>query len=102
MSEDTALNPVELATELTIAWLSNPNTRATADEVPAFLAKMHQAVNELATPAASVSATVRLPLARSTERAAGAMRASSASSGEEWRSESERVGRQRPVRSNMG
>jgi len=53
MSEDTALNPVELATELTIAWLSNPNTRATADEVPAFLAKMHQAVNELATPAAS-------------------------------------------------
>lgn len=53
MSEDTALNPVELATELTIAWLSNPNTRATADEVPAFLAKMHQAVTELATPAAS-------------------------------------------------
>jgi len=53
MSEDTALNPVELATELTIAWLSNPNTRATPDEVPAFLAKMHQAVNELATPAAS-------------------------------------------------
>jgi len=53
MSDDTTLNPVELATELTIAWLSNPNTRATADEVPAFLAKMHQAVNELATPAAS-------------------------------------------------
>ncbi|MGN6819511.1 MAG: MucR family transcriptional regulator [Sphingomonas sp.] len=53
MSEDTALNPVELATELTIAWLSNPNTRATADEVPAFLAKMHQAVNELATSAES-------------------------------------------------
>lgn len=53
MSDDTTLNPVELATELTIAWLSNPNTRATADEVPAFLAKMHQAVNDLATPAAS-------------------------------------------------
>jgi predicted transcriptional regulator len=53
MSDDTTLNPVELATELTIAWLSNPNTRAIADEVPAFLAKMHQAVSELASPAAT-------------------------------------------------
>jgi len=51
MSDDTTLNPVELATELTIAWLSNPNTRAIADEVPAFLAKMHQAVSDLASPA---------------------------------------------------
>jgi predicted transcriptional regulator len=47
MEETAALNPVELATELTIAWLSNPNTRATADEVPAFLTKMHQAVSGL-------------------------------------------------------
>ncbi|MDH7972363.1 MucR family transcriptional regulator [Sphingomonas sp. AR_OL41] len=52
MTDDTAFNAVELATELTIAWLSNPNTRANADEVPSFLAKMHQAVNELATPSA--------------------------------------------------
>jgi predicted transcriptional regulator len=52
MSDETTLNPVELATELTIAWLSNPNTRAIADEVPAFLAKMHQAVSNLASPAA--------------------------------------------------
>ena len=51
MTDDTTLNAVELATELTIAWLSNPNTRANADEVPAFLAKMHQAVNDLASPA---------------------------------------------------
>jgi predicted transcriptional regulator len=56
MSDETTPNPVELATELTIAWLSNPNTRATADEVPAFLAKMHQAVNDLASPAAPVPA----------------------------------------------
>lgn len=35
---------VELATELTIAWLSNPNTRASAEDVPDFLNKMHQAV----------------------------------------------------------
>ncbi|MEG3144246.1 MucR family transcriptional regulator [Sphingomonas sp. RT2P30] len=52
MTDDTAFNAVELATELTIAWLSNPNTRANADEVPSFLAKMHQAVNQLATPPA--------------------------------------------------
>lgn len=43
---------LELATELTIAWLSNPNTRASAEEVPAFLEKMHGAVTSLsATPA---------------------------------------------------
>ena len=41
MADDKSeLNTVELATELTIAWLSNPNTRAGADEVPAFLQKM--------------------------------------------------------------
>jgi len=45
------LNTVELATELTIAWLSNPNTRAGADEVPAFLQKMHEAVSGLSTGA---------------------------------------------------
>jgi predicted transcriptional regulator len=45
---------VELATELTIAWLSNPNTRATPDEVPAFLGKMHAAVIVLAAASASV------------------------------------------------
>jgi len=48
MIEDTAdINAVELATELTIAWLSNPNTRASGDEVPGFLHKMHEAVNQL-------------------------------------------------------
>jgi predicted transcriptional regulator len=56
MSDEATLNSVELATELTIAWLSNPNTRANADEVPAFLAKMHQAVNDLASPAAPTAA----------------------------------------------
>lgn len=42
---------LELATELTIAWLSNPNTRASSDEVPEFLGKMHSAVVALAVPA---------------------------------------------------
>ena len=41
------VSPVELATELTIAWLSNANTRASADEVPGFLARMHEAVTSL-------------------------------------------------------
>lgn len=50
MTEDSAdINAVELATELTIAWLSNPNTRASSDEVPGFLHKMHEAVNQLST-----------------------------------------------------
>ncbi len=45
MADDTTdLNAVELATELTIAWLGNPNTRSSADDVPAFLGKMHETV----------------------------------------------------------
>jgi predicted transcriptional regulator len=38
---------LELATELTIAWLSNPNTRAQAEDIPAFLRSMHEAVVSL-------------------------------------------------------
>ncbi|PZU06097.1 MucR family transcriptional regulator [Sphingomonas sp.] len=50
MTEDTKTSTaIELATELTIAWLSNPNTRATAEEVPAFLKSMHAAVGQLTT-----------------------------------------------------
>ena len=41
---DETINPVELATELTMAWLSNPNTRTTPEDVPAFLKSMHDAV----------------------------------------------------------
>ena len=48
MADDSAeSNAVELATELTIAWLSNPNTRANAGEVPDFLKAMHGAVQGL-------------------------------------------------------
>ncbi|WP_114226907.1 MULTISPECIES: MucR family transcriptional regulator [Sphingomonas] len=46
--DDLRSNAVELATELTIAWLGNPNTRASSEEVPAFLSKMHEAVQSLA------------------------------------------------------
>ncbi|WP_294294439.1 MucR family transcriptional regulator [uncultured Sphingomonas sp.] len=45
--ENDMSNTVELATELTIAWLSNPNTRASAEEVPSFLRAMHDAVGSL-------------------------------------------------------
>lgn len=48
MTEETNTDYVELATELTIAWLGNPNNRCTAEEVPAFLRNMHETVKELA------------------------------------------------------
>ena len=54
--EETTLqdehDAVELATELTMAWLANPNTRTNADDVPAFLQQMHAAVTALASPPA--------------------------------------------------
>lgn len=58
MDETTSGNAVELATELTIAWLSNPNTRAQVDDVPAFLQKMHGAVTGLAADASETAAPV--------------------------------------------
>lgn len=58
MSDENSLNAVELATELTIAWLGNQNNRLNAEEVPAFLRTMHSTITELAgSPAAATSAT---------------------------------------------
>lgn len=54
MPEDDSTNAVELATELTIAWLSNQNNRISADEVPQFLRTMHQTVTELASGASGL------------------------------------------------
>lgn len=51
--ENTTLNPVELATDLTIAWLGNANTRASAEDVPAFLTRMHEAIRALSTSSAA-------------------------------------------------
>lgn len=51
--ENTTLNPVELATDLTIAWLGNANTRASAEDVPAFLTRMHEAIQALSTSSAA-------------------------------------------------
>lgn len=49
-------NATELATELTIAWLGNSNTRVAADDVPAFLQSMYATVTGLGTPAEDTSA----------------------------------------------
>lgn len=48
MAEEQTLNAVELATELTIAWLGNQNNRVQPDDVPQFLRTMHATVTELA------------------------------------------------------
>jgi predicted transcriptional regulator len=47
MADDTSLNAIELATELTIAWLGNQNVRASAEDVPAFLRQMHATITQL-------------------------------------------------------
>ena len=71
MAEDTgATDVVDLAAEITIAWLSNPNTNASPDDVPAFLQKMHQAVIALTSapidePAAAPAYTPAVTLRRS-------------------------------------
>ncbi len=57
MAEDSSTDLVELATELTIAWLGNPNNRATAEDVPAFLRTMHATVSELSSGSANASPT---------------------------------------------
>jgi predicted transcriptional regulator len=57
MSDEISLNTVELAAELTIAWLGNQNNRCTAEEVPTFLRTMHATITELSgTPAAPAAA----------------------------------------------
>ena len=68
------INTIELAAELTAAWLANPNTRTAADDVPAFLVAMHAAVAKLsgdgeaepetaAAPASEPAVSVRKSLA---------------------------------------
>jgi predicted transcriptional regulator len=45
-----------LAAEITAAWLSNPSTRANAEDVPNFLRSIHAAVSGLSAPAATETA----------------------------------------------
>ena len=48
MTQDNEPNSVELAADLTIAWLGNQNNRVAAEDVTAFLRTMHETVTELA------------------------------------------------------
>jgi predicted transcriptional regulator len=48
MSETESLSTIELATEITVAWLGNPNSRPTAEDVPTFLRNIHATVSALA------------------------------------------------------
>lgn len=54
MSDQINTDPVELASDLTIAWLSNPNNRATMEDVSTFLRQMHADVIALAGRGAQV------------------------------------------------
>jgi len=59
--DTTATNNVELATELTIAWLSNANARISADEVPAFLQRMFDTVSNLGAVVGALAAPTSEP-----------------------------------------
>jgi len=56
MSDDNA-NSVELATELTIAWLGSQSNRVTSEDVPAFLRTMHSTIIELSGGSAPTGGT---------------------------------------------
>ena len=59
----TAVNSIELATQLTVAWLNNPSVKTTAEDVPAFLKAIHATIGELTTgaDASAVDATEHKP-----------------------------------------
>ena len=58
---DIEINAVELATELTIAWLGNSNTRVAADDVPAFLKTMVETVTSLQGGSSTASSSDEAP-----------------------------------------
>ncbi len=53
MSEEPSPNLVELAAELTVAWLGNPNNRIAAADVPALIQAMYAGMSGLGSPAVS-------------------------------------------------
>ncbi len=57
MTDETSPTVLELAAELTIAWLGNENNRVNADDVPAFLRSMHATVTELSGGSAATGAS---------------------------------------------
>ena len=59
---------VDLASSLTVAWLSNPNTRANADEATAFLQSIH---STLAGLGSGESAPTEAPRSKKTDQDSG-------------------------------
>lgn len=57
MPEENATDLVELATEITIAWLGNANNRVAPEDVPAFLRTIHATVSELSSGQSSESSS---------------------------------------------
>ncbi|MBB3692056.1 MucR family transcriptional regulator [Sphingomonas sp. BK580] len=55
-SADAHVDTIELAAELTAAWLTNPHTRAGSADVLNFLTSMHAAVAGLSRPAPTAGA----------------------------------------------
>jgi predicted transcriptional regulator len=47
MADENTPNLVDLATDITIAWLGNANNRVSPDDVPTFLRTIHATVTEL-------------------------------------------------------
>lgn len=56
--KEPSTNPIKFATELTIAWLNNPNSQAGSEDVPAFLEKMLAKIHALTGHAGSSQETV--------------------------------------------
>ena len=57
MTDNTvAANLLELAADITVAWLSNPKTTVPAADLPAVIGAVHGALAGLANPAAEVAA----------------------------------------------
>ena len=54
MNEEKS-DTVEMAVELTIAWLANASNRVSSNDVPAFLNKMHDTLNSLNGAASTVA-----------------------------------------------
>lgn len=57
MNSEADTNLLELATELTVAWLSNTNNRVNADDVPAFLQRMHETISAMSAGSSATTDT---------------------------------------------
>lgn len=52
-----SLSSMDLATELTVAWLTNPNTRTSADDVPTFLKNVYDTITAISSDNHGLPAT---------------------------------------------